>query len=339
MIAFRVDSNEIIATGHFMRCKVIATELQSLGKQVLFICADETGYDLALHHGFPALVLHSLWNYLDGETEQLIEIIRTYPIEKLIIDSYQVTYEYLNALNKVVPVIYIDDLNAFTYPVSILVNYNMYAHDMQYVEKYHNTPTKQLLGLDYLPLRPEFQSLVREDRSDVSNILISTGGSDPLQIAEQLVFFLNSQEDLQSIMLHVVLGQFSSFSSQNISHFSNIRLHRNVEKMADLMLLCDIAITAGGSTMYELCACGLPAVSFSFADNQLPGVLSMDRNGLIPYAGDVRDDTKASMSGIVKLARELIADHNKRIVIRDAMQSLIDGLGGKRLVEAITSVS
>ena len=335
MIGFRVDSNEIIATGHFMRCKVIASELQSLGKKVLFICADETGYELALYYGFSAVMLHSLWNDLDGETEQLIKVIRTYSIEKLIIDSYQVTYEYLSTLDAVVPVIYIDDLNVFTYPVSILVNYNMYAYDMPYAEKYRDTTTKLLLGLDYLPLRQEFQGLVRENRSKVSNILISTGGSDPLHLAEELVTILNSQEEFQNTIIHVVLGKFSSFRSQNITHFSNIRLHRNVEKMAELMLLCDVAITAGGSTMYELCACGLPAVSFSFAENQLLGVLGMDRNNLIPYAGDFRLDEKKSLLRIVRLVRELMNDHEKRKNASNRMQGLVDGLGGTRFAKAI----
>ncbi|HKM34789.1 MAG TPA: hypothetical protein VJY54_08610, partial [Lachnospiraceae bacterium] len=151
MIGFRVDSNEKIATGHFMRCKVIATELQSLGNSVLFICADEIGYGLARHHGFSAIVLNSSWNDLDNEVEQLIEIIRVYSIKKLVVDSYQVTYRYLATLNSEVPVIYMDDLNAFIYPVSVLVNYNMYAHDMPYIDLYRDTQTTLLLGLDYLP--------------------------------------------------------------------------------------------------------------------------------------------------------------------------------------------
>jgi len=318
-----------------MRSKVIAAELQSLGKKVLFICADETGHDLACKHGFSAVVLHSLWNRLDDETEQLIEIIHTYSIEKLIIDSYQVTYEYLSTLDAVVPVTYIDDLNAFTYPVSMLVNYNIYALEMPYVENYRDTPTKILLGLDYLPLRKEFQGVIRDDRSKVSNILISTGGSDPLHIAEQLVFLLNSQEDFQNIILHIVLGQFSKFSLQDISNFSNIRIHRNIENMVDLMCLCDVAITAGGSTMYELCASGLPAVSFSYADNQLPGVLYLDRVGLIPYAGDYRVDTKSSLSRILELVREVIFINDKRRDSGKKMQNLVDGLGGQRLAEAI----
>ena len=176
MIGFRVDSNEIIATGHFMRCKVIASELKSLGQSVLFVSADKTGYELARHHGFPAIVLDTIWNDLETELEQLIEVIRTYSIEKLVVDSYQVTYKYLDTLNSEVPVIYIDDLNAFSYPVRVLVNYNMYAHDLPYIDMYHGTQTKLLLGLNYLPLRPEFQGVAREDRHEVSNILISTGG-------------------------------------------------------------------------------------------------------------------------------------------------------------------
>ena len=133
----------------------------------------------------------------------------------------------------------------------------------------------------------------------------------------------------------MVLGKFSTFRLQGISHFPNIRLHRNVENMADLMLLCDIAITAGGSTMYELCACRLTAVSFSFADNQLPGVLCMDRNGLIPYAGDVRVEKKDTFKDMLELLQGLKVDYKKRKKIEALMQSFVDGLGGQRLADAI----
>ena len=215
----------------------------------------------------------------------------------------------------------------------------MYAHDMPYIDLYRDTQTTLLLGLDYLPLRKEFQGIVREERRKISNILISTGGSDPLCLAEKLVIELNSQEEFQDIMIHVVLGKFSNFQSQNITHYSNIMLHRNIQNMSDLMLVCDIAITAGGSTMYELCACGLPAVSFSFADNQLPGVLCMDNKGLIPYAGDFRADEKNSLVKIVGLVRELMNDSEKRKFRGKALQGFIDGLGGKRLAESIISLS
>lgn len=54
------------------------------------------------------------------------------------------------------------------------------------------------------------------------------------------------------------------------------------------MMEADIAISAGGSTLYELCAIGTPTISYSFADNQLDNVTKFAEDGLIAYAGDAR---------------------------------------------------
>ncbi|MCR5796546.1 MAG: hypothetical protein K6G63_01315 [Eubacterium sp.] len=35
------------------------------------------------------------------------------------------------------------------------------------------------------------------------------------------------------------------------------------------MQKCDIAISAAGSTLYELCACGVPTITYTTADNQI----------------------------------------------------------------------
>ncbi len=336
MIGFRVDSNEIIATGHFMRCMVIALELQSLGNDVLFICADTNGSNLANRYGFHSIVLQTLWNDMNSEVERLVEVIRVHSIDHLVIDSYQVTYKYLKTMNSIVPVIYIDDLNAFACPVSMIINYNVYANELPY-KVYPPIQTKLLLGPAYVPLRREFQDINKIPQSEVSNILISTGGSDPFHIAEELVNTLNSHVDFQNMNLHVVVGPFCKFVTHSIEKYDNVVLHCNVANMAELMCISDVAITAGGSTMYEICACGLPAISFSFADNQIPGVEYMEKTGLIPYAGDFRMNASESLSKIVEIAYKLIRDSSRRIEIASNMKDLIDGFGGLRIAEAILS--
>lgn len=42
--------------------------------------------------------------------------------------------------------------------------------------------------------------------------------------------------------------------------YPNIHLLTDVSDMAEYMKDCDIAITAGGVTTYELCACGIPSI-------------------------------------------------------------------------------
>ena len=48
----------------------------------------------------------------------------------------------------------------------------------------------------------------------------------------------------------------------------------------------DIAVTAGGSTMYELSALGVPMVCFSFVDNQERIVEGFVERGLVGFGGN-----------------------------------------------------
>ena len=43
MIGIRVDANEIVASGHILRCITIAKEIEKHGETVLFFLADEYG--------------------------------------------------------------------------------------------------------------------------------------------------------------------------------------------------------------------------------------------------------------------------------------------------------
>ena len=90
----------------------------------------------------------------------------------------------------------------------------------------------------------------------------------------------------------------------------------------------DLAISAGGTTLYELSAKGTPAISYSFADNQLKNVHQFEQDGLIPYAGDVRYDDV--YDNIYRLYQEYDA-LNLRKACSERMQKVIDGQGAARI--------
>lgn len=69
---------------------------------------------------------------------------------------------------------------------------------------------------------------------------------------------------------------------------NNVMLLKAVENIDVYMRNADIAISAGGTTLYELCACGTPTICYSFADNQLDNVKRFSSDDIMIYAGDVR---------------------------------------------------
>ena len=91
MLYIRADMNRIIATGHVMRCLAIADAAEILGRKTTFILADDQAEELIKQRGHKTIILHTEWNNMDIELEQLKNIIMTYKIHALLVDSYQVT--------------------------------------------------------------------------------------------------------------------------------------------------------------------------------------------------------------------------------------------------------
>jgi pseudaminic acid biosynthesis-associated protein PseG len=342
MIAFRVDGNPQIGIGHIMRCLAVADCMKTNHIEVLFITVDDGWCKSILNeYGFQVISLESSWDYLDLEIEKLIDVIQKREIEQLIVDSYKVTHNYLESLNAVTKVIYIDDMNFFKYPVSTVINYNIYYESFNYGKIYKDTSIELVLGCEFVPLRQEFSRLKPIYRERVAKIMITTGGTDPYNFAGKLLLEIMSKGISKGIEFHLVVGnmnQHFEFLTGLADQFSSVKLHRNEIKMAELMQNCDLAVTAGGTTMYELCACGIPSVSFAFADNQLLGVECFDQSKIIPYVGDVRIDESACVSKAVDVLLFYIRSSEKRKDIQIKMMNMVDGNGAKRIVESISSL-
>lgn len=341
MIVIRADANEHIASGHVMRCLSLADALFSLGQEIVFITSDDYAAKLVTDRDFKVICFNNDYNDKEGELDRIIAEIEKISPELILIDSYQVTADYLQTIrdNTGSKLAYIDDLNAFDYPVDIVINYSIYANDIDYP----NNKT-YLLGTQYVPLRKQFE--LSEDilnrsiigRSDNRQILITTGAADPYHISGKIIRSILNEPLLSEYKLSVVRGRFWENDEilNEVSKYGKdrIRWYENVENMADLMLPATMAVSAGGSTLYELCACLVPTVTIACADNQLGNVNGFAERGIMQYAGDVRNNPDIS-ENIVKI---LLSYHeNNDIMDRmiGLMRRLSCGKGSLHLAEEL----
>lgn len=332
MIYIRVDMNMQIATGHVMRCLSIADALCCLGENVIFILADEQAVSLLKQRGYDAFVLHTNWKNMESELPVLKQFIKEKQINKILIDSYQVTENYLKELSKFVKTVYMDDLNEFNYPVDAVICYANYWRKFNY--KMKETGKHYYLGTRYVPLRQAFWSCEKKVISEkVEKLLVLTGGSDPYNVSELILNHIDMQKYQY---INVICGRYNTNYSRLVKRYkehSKIRLHRAVNNMEDYIRNTDIAISAGGTTLYELCACGIPTISYSFADNQLNNVKQFEEDGLIDYAGDARVDNIAV--NIMWLLEKYRLDFALRKSRSERMQEMVDGKGAMRLAEIL----
>lgn len=337
----RVDMNPVIATGHLMRCLSIADAAKKQGAEVVFISADDYPAETVRDRGYECIVLGTDWQDMESELGILGELIKTRRIDNLLIDSYRVTEEYLEQLTALTRTIYIDDVNAFRYPVDDLIVYADYYKKWNLAEKY-DSGTRLILGTDFVPLRSEFAGMPAPKLSEgINNILVMSGGSDSLGILEKMLEALTAQAGTAgSRTITVICGRYyGNYDAlcDKYKNIANIRIYKSVPNLIDYIRAADFCITAGGTTLYEICACGTCAATYSFADNQIGNVRQFEEEGLMPYLGDARFSDAEGRS-IYENAVSVVDRYDDMAVrssISERMRKKIDGRGAERIVKAI----
>ena len=341
----RADGNERIGTGHIMRCLAIAEAIKRQGGNAVFLVAEEALEPLIGQHGFEAVCLKTQWDDLEQELEGLADLICQEGIPVLLVDSYYVTPRYLETLGQYTKLAYIDDLGLCAYPVDLLIRYGLCPAPADRKSRSARNPAGQadrscpgiLEGCRYVPLQSQFSVVPRREAAgQAARILVLTGGTDPFHAALGIAEYAASAEKYRGLMFDIVCGRYNpdyerlrELAMEN----QQIAVHRNVTDMAGRMQEADIAITAGGTTVYELCACGTPAVCYVMADNQMPNARALAREGLMLYGGDVRQGHWQE-EVFVRLDR-LLADAGLRKEMAAGMQQLVDGKGADRIARAL----
>lgn len=372
MVVIRTDANSKIGMGHVMRCLSVADALLKRGEEVLFVTADDTPVPLLTKKGVPYRVLHTDYADMEAELPGLLCILQELtqraelPEEVLsrmssqrkdiaiLVDSYYVTEKYLAALKKRITTIYMDDIYAFSYPVDMLINYNIYGEEMGYEKDAAFADTKLLLGANYVPLREEFSAGAGyvQSRKELSlgaanvtpaeegGILITTGGSDSFNLAGQLLMEAMKYDALKEKEYHVVSGSLNPHIGELqalAQKHENIHIHCNVTNMAELMAESEVALSAGGSTLYELCAVGVPVIAFSFAENQERLVQTFVKRGIAQYGGNYRTDGNKMIQNTIAGLQKLCGDEALKTEYRRKALQLVDGRGAERIAEALLS--
>lgn len=335
MILFRADGNAHIGSGHIMRCLSIADAFKRKNKDCLFVLADNTFQPLIESRGYAVYILESDYCDMDGEFENLKEVILSNCSEMLIADSYFVTANYLQKLKVLAYLVYIDDLASFAYPADVLVNYNAYGPDIDYKKLYFNENVvcpRLILGAGYVPLREMFRNVPKnKQRKTVKDILISTGGADSAHLALKIAECVAKDNTYDWHFLIGTMnpdyGEIKKIAEKN----KTIHIHYNVKDMKYLICSCDLVVSAAGSTMYEIAACGVPMITYVLADNQIPGAEAFAKLGLAVSCGDLRDKENTAtilMDAVDRMEKSFIL----RKQIGEKMQHMIDGFGADRLV-------
>jgi UDP-2,4-diacetamido-2,4,6-trideoxy-beta-L-altropyranose hydrolase len=170
--------------------------------------------------------------------------------------------------------------------------------------------TEVMLGTRYALLRRDFQAWHNRTRvipNGARQLLVALGGSPP--------------EELRSL-IHRTLDE-PSLRDLSVTYLED------VDDVASAMAGTDLALGASGSTCWELCCMGLPAVLIPGAPNQVPLAVAMHRNGVAEDAGGPTNITSADLATAVI---DLAHDAGRRAEMARRGARLVDGRGARRVV-------
>lgn len=321
------NGSSTIGLGHIMRTLTIAKELKKKGILVEYITdrSDKNAVKLVKDGGFNIIHVANILDYLLSFKSLIYDLA--------IIDDYNIEEHDINKFYNIAgKIVYIDDLVKFKeYNMDLLINTSIEALNVEYKGK-----TKKLLGPKYALLRDEFKQIkYKLPKPNVERIMITLGGGDENNFTKYILdMLLNNYNDIE---YEVVLGnsyKYKDFMIQNYKD-KNINFHINTNNMAEIMLNCDLAISAGGNTLYELCACGTPTIAAIIADNQIKFVQGVSRETEIDYLDLIDKDLITEKYNFINIVEKNIENYSHRIKTSKQMLSLVDGQGSKRIVDEI----
>ncbi len=335
----RTDANSQVGIGHFMRCLAFAQAWKKQGGKVIFIsmCESKMLRNRISYEGFQLVKIGQPYpNSNDLETT-LLTLNNSSAIKRFfIIDGYHFDIDYEKIIkNNVNRLLVIDDsahLNG--YVADIILNQNIIAKKLIYSCE---PETKLLLGTNYVLLRDEFiayKNWKREIPKVAKKILVTMGGSDPDNVTLKVISALD-QVDIDGLEIKVVIGATNphvvSLEGSIDNNRHKIELLQNVTTMPDLMARADMAISAAGSTCWELAYLGLPAILIITSENQTMNLEYLKQQGAVTY---VNNQMNISTKLISKKIQKLIMDQELRNDMSYKGKLLVDGNGSERVVQA-----
>lgn len=252
--------------GHLSRCVALTQYIARFNKtKTRFVVnGDKTASDFLRRQDIKSIIL-SDWTKEKNKVARL-----TKESNAVIIDSYLAPKSLYYFLYHIIDrskgkLICIDDCNRIDYPTSIVLNPSIYGDKLKYKI---NSKSTYLLGPNNAVLRKEFWCIPEKTiRKKVSDVLLTFGGTEFADFTKKLIGFLSKKYP------------------QFICNFILPEANLSARDIIRLMLKCDVCISSGGQTIYELARIGLPTIGICVVENQRLNLEAWEGKGFVEYIG------------------------------------------------------
>ena len=338
-LIIRADASTRIGTGHLMRCLALAQAWQDAGGHAVFVMAMESPVQEARLQSEGMEVVHLATEQGSVEdTKQTAAFAQKMEASWVVVDGYHFDVDYQQIIkDSGLSLLFIDDIgHADHYHADVVLNQNIHANERLYVNR--ESYTRLLLGTPYVLLRREFlkwRGWRRKIPEVARRILVTLGGGDPDNVTLKVIQALQ-QLKILDLEAKVVVGpnnaHLEGLHCEVERSTCNVQVLTAVIDMPELMAWADVAVSAGGSTCWELAFMGLPNVVLVLAGNQVPIAEGLSAKGIALSLGWYE---RASDVDIDNGLRNLLFSPERQATMSLKGQALIDGAGCKRVIGAM----
>jgi UDP-2,4-diacetamido-2,4,6-trideoxy-beta-L-altropyranose hydrolase len=262
-ILFRCDSSTILGLGHVKRCLVLAKRLKEYSKNVKisFATQDLNGnINLEiLQSGF------SIYSLKDNSLIHLDYFLKALEIDLLIIDSYDIDWNFekeLKSKNPALKILCFDD-TLKPHCSDMVLNHGIQAQKKQYKDLLPKK-TKLFCGSEYTLLRDEFLESKKE-KTLKNSVAIILGGNDILNLSSEISDFLLEIDDKYKVSI------ITTSVNPNISELAqnkNIKLLLDISNIAEVLASKELVICSTSGVLFEVMALKKKFINIEVADNQ-----------------------------------------------------------------------
>jgi spore coat polysaccharide biosynthesis predicted glycosyltransferase SpsG len=306
--------DELVAAGHEVHLATAASNIAWLEKLVSakpFVRHDVT--------------VHSL-------DDELIDQIAP---EWVVVDSYEIPATLVNSARRHARVMAIVDGDARGIDADLYLDHNVGAERLDWPE---HVSDRLLAGSEFALVRRAIRDAKRANPwnflSESPRVLAVLGGSDPTGMIVDVARALCAVTHDMSATL-VCAPPWRSQVDDIVGDNQNFTVIEPTDELPKLLANTDIAISAAGTSSWELCTLAIPSILIEVVDNQTEGLREMTSRGLVVGLSPARLGRDAIAPEITRQVERLIDDEEARRVLSNTCAENFDGKGPARVVEAM----
>jgi UDP-2,4-diacetamido-2,4,6-trideoxy-beta-L-altropyranose hydrolase len=332
-VVVRADGGATMGVGHVMRCLALAERLTDAGATVTFITRTEESALLA-HIGAQGCEVVALPRRVErlADLDTLIERATAIGATAAVVDLSGFGAEAQAAVRSAgLRLTVIDDLAGARFVSDVVLNQNIDARAAAYATEPY---TRLLLGPRYALLRRAFVGRTASTEGRRPRVLVTMGGGDADNVTLRA---LQEADALDAdFALDVVLGpafghgDTIATAARNARH--QVAIHRDPADLAGLMTRATLALSAAGSTSWELAHLGVPALLVVLADNQAGSAAGLAAAG---FAVSLGEAGRLSGGALREAMAALLADPARRSRMSEVGRALVDGAGAARVAAEV----